>query len=54
MKVDCLEVKILEDHENASLTDLCKKLYFKTKRYVALTQLKLGKKTIADIGFESV
>ena len=56
ISVDCIRVEILEDNnENVKLTELCKSLYFNTKRFIDVSKIQLGSRSLGDFeadGFE--
>ncbi len=62
MAVNCISVEILEiNNEDANISPLCKSLFFNAKRYVAVSNIKLGsrdlrrlKKMVMKIVFSSI
>jgi hypothetical protein len=54
VSVDCISVEILEDDNNSvKLTQIAKNIFFNTKRYVDVTKVKLGSRTLEDVEAES-
>jgi hypothetical protein len=55
--VNCISVEILEiNNEDANISPLCKSLFFNTKRYVAVSNIKLGSRDFEEIeenGYEN-
>jgi hypothetical protein len=48
--VNCISVEILEiNNEDANISPLCKSLFFNTKRYVAVSNIKLGSRDFEEI-----
>ena len=55
--MNCNSVEILEvNNEDANISPLCKSLFFNTKRYVAVSNIKLGSRGFEDVeenGYEN-
>ena len=55
--VNCISVEILEiNNEDANISPLCKSLFFNTKSYVDISNIKLGSRDFEEIeenGYEN-
>ncbi len=51
VKIDCIKVEVVE--ENPALTEVSKKLFLNSKRYVTFSQIQLGSRKFEDVEVDS-
>jgi hypothetical protein len=53
VKIDCIKVEVVEENDNPALTEVSKKLFLNSKRYVTLSQIQLGSRKFEDVEVDS-